>query len=75
MKKMDEATALMLIAEMVGIEDDDDAPADAKCAYYSLKVLELLAEITANATNDDAIMLRMLKETLETKVKSKENEA
>ncbi len=70
MKKMDEATALMLIAEMVGIEDDNTAPAAAKCAYYSLKVLELLGEITAHATDDDAIMLRMLKETLETKVKA-----
>ena len=74
MRSIDEAKALMIFSEMVGIEDDDRAPADAKCAYYSMKILEMLAEITANATADDAIMLRMLKETLETKL-AKENEA
>lgn len=74
MRSMDEAKALMILAEMVCIEDDDRAPADAKCAYYSMKIVELLAEITAHATADDAVMLRMLKETLETKL-AKENEA
>lgn len=74
MRSIDEAKALMILADMLGIEDDDRAPAEAKCAYYSMKILEMLAEITANATADDAIMLRMLKETLETKM-AKENEA
>lgn len=70
----DEARAILLVAEMLGIEDDPNAPAGVKAAYYSMKIVELLADITAHATDEDANMLRMLKETLEAKLK-KENEA
>ena len=74
MRGSDEARALLLVAEMLGIENDPNAPADVKAAYYSMKIVELLADITAHATDEDANMLRMLKETLEEKLK-KENEA
>lgn len=65
-------TVLADIAYEVGMHQDEDVPMELRLHIVGQRVVHLLAEISAHATEDDLHMMIQLLDALEERVKNYE---